>query len=79
MGATPIKRVTDSGRICLVYDSISAALHHAAHPRAQCAPPTDYSLQRVTKPRAGWIVVPPGVAGATVEQPGVHGAWRQDR
>ncbi|MGI8609115.1 MAG: phosphogluconate dehydrogenase (NAD(+)-dependent, decarboxylating) [Candidatus Dormibacteria bacterium] len=68
MGANLVKRLTEGGHECVVYDVSPKAVEAAAGKGVVGASSLDDFVSKLTKPRAAWIMVPAGVAGQTVEE-----------
>ncbi|MCC6435464.1 MAG: decarboxylating 6-phosphogluconate dehydrogenase [Acidimicrobiales bacterium] len=67
MGANLVKRLQKAGHDCVVYDVDPAAVRRLRRSGATATRSLDELAARLEAPRAAWIMVPAGYAGATVE------------
>src|SRR5450759_680508 len=68
MGASLVRRLTKDGHKCVVYDVSPAAVKRIAGRGVRGSVSIDALVAKLAKPRAGWVMVPAGVAGKTVEE-----------
>ncbi len=68
MGANLVRRLTNGGHDCVVYDASPEAIKNLNGPRiAQAASLKDF-VSKLKAPRAVWIMVPAAVTGTMVEE-----------
>jgi len=67
MGANLVRRLTNHGHECVVYDVKPAAVKGLAGKGVEGARSIDDLVAKLSKPRAVWVMVPAGVAGKTVD------------
>ncbi len=72
MGASLVRRLTKDGHKCVVYDVDPAAVKKTAGRGIRGAVSIEALVAKLAKPRAVWIMVPAGVAGATIEELASH-------
>ncbi len=70
MGANLVRRLMRSGHECVVFDVHSPAVDALVAEGAVGASSLDEFVQKLTVPRAAWVMVPAAFAGATVEDLG---------
>lgn len=68
MGASLVRRLTKKGHKCVVYDVNPDVVNQVAGQDIQGATSIDDLVQKLTKPRAVWVMVPAAVTGKTVEE-----------
>jgi len=68
MGASLVRRLTTAGHQCVVYDVSPATVNEIAGRGILGAVSIDDLVAKLAKPRAVWLMVPAGVAGAAVEE-----------
>jgi 6-phosphogluconate dehydrogenase len=66
MGAGLVRRLMRDGHDCVVYDVSSAAIKELEGDGATGATTLDEFVQKLTKPRAAWVMVPAAYTGETV-------------
>jgi 6-phosphogluconate dehydrogenase len=67
MGANLVRRLTNDGHECVVYDVKPAAVKAMVGKGVLGASSISDLVAKLTKPRAVWVMVPAGVAGKTVD------------
>jgi 6-phosphogluconate dehydrogenase len=72
MGANLVRRLMRAGHECVVYDVNAAAVAALAAEGAVGASSLDDFVNRLTVPRAAWIMVPAGYTGQTVVDLAAH-------
>ena len=70
MGANLVRRLMRSGHECVVFDVHSPAVDALVAEGAVGASSLDEFVQKLTVPRAAWVMVPAAFAGSTVEDLG---------
>jgi 6-phosphogluconate dehydrogenase len=68
MGANIVRRLSQAGYECVVYDLDAGAVEALAKEGATGASSLDDFVAKLAKPRAAWIMVPAGFAGETVNE-----------
>jgi 6-phosphogluconate dehydrogenase len=68
MGANIVRRLMRDGHDCVVYDVNAGAVEAIEKEGATGASSLDDFVAKLAKPRAAWIMVPAGFAGATVNE-----------
>jgi len=68
MGANLVRRLTNDGHKCVVYDVSPAAVKKIAGRNIQGAISIDKLVAKLAKPRAVWVMVPASVTGKTIEE-----------
>jgi 6-phosphogluconate dehydrogenase len=68
MGANLVRRLTNDGHKCVVYDVSPAAVKKIASRDIQGAISIDKLVAKLAKPRAVWVMVPASVTGKTIEK-----------
>ncbi len=68
MGASLARRLTKKGHKCVVYDVNPDVVNQVAGQDIQGATSIDDLVQKLTTPRAVWVMVPAAVTGKTVEE-----------
>ncbi|HVA41465.1 MAG TPA: decarboxylating 6-phosphogluconate dehydrogenase [Candidatus Binataceae bacterium] len=68
MGANLVRRLTQDGHKCVVYDVNRAAAKKIAGEGVRVVVSIGELVAKLATPRAVWVMVPAGVAGATVEK-----------
>ncbi len=68
MGANLVKRLTEDGHECVVYDVNPEAVKGATGKSVEGANSLDDFVAKLTRPRAAWIMVPAAVAGDTITE-----------
>ncbi|MCB1949624.1 phosphogluconate dehydrogenase (NAD(+)-dependent, decarboxylating) [Nitrosomonas sp.] len=66
MGANLVRRLTQDGHTCVVYDVNTAAAKALTGPNIQSADSLADFVGKLTQPRIVWVMVPAGVTGKTV-------------
>jgi 6-phosphogluconate dehydrogenase len=72
MGANLVRRCTDAGHECVVYDHNTAAVDTLAQSGAVGATSVADLVAKLTPPRSVWLMVPAGVTGAVVDDVAAH-------
>ena len=72
MGANLVRRLQHAGHQCVVYDVTPAAVATLAAEGATAATSIADLTQKLTTPRAVWVMVPAAFAGATVHDVAAH-------
>ncbi len=72
MGANMVRRLIRGGHSCVVYDRSSASVAQMANEGATGASSLDDFLQKLSKPRAVWLMVPAAVVDATLNDLASH-------
>jgi 6-phosphogluconate dehydrogenase len=67
MGANLVRRLTEGGHECVVYDVNLAAVERMAGNGVEGASSIEDLVAKLTKPRTAWVMVPAGETGKTVE------------
>ncbi|MHB8744091.1 MAG: phosphogluconate dehydrogenase (NAD(+)-dependent, decarboxylating) [Sulfuricaulis sp.] len=67
MGANLVRRLTNDGHQCVVYDTNPAAVAKIVGHAIEGAASVDDLVAKLARPRAVWVMVPAGVTGETVE------------
>jgi 6-phosphogluconate dehydrogenase len=68
MGANLVRRLMGDGHECVVYDVSPESVQHLEGEGATGAKSLQDFVDKLTKPRAAWIMVPAAFAGQTVNQ-----------
>ncbi|MDQ6708938.1 MAG: decarboxylating 6-phosphogluconate dehydrogenase [Candidatus Dormibacteraeota bacterium] len=68
MGANLVKRLTEDGHECVVYDVNPEAVMGATGKSVEGANSLDDFVAKLATPRAAWIMVPAAVAGDTITE-----------
>src|SRR5450759_2168366 len=68
MGASLVRRLTNAGHKCVVYDVNPAAVKKIAGRGVRGAASIDELVAKLVKPRAVWVMIPAGVTGKTVDE-----------
>src|ERR671930_441127 len=68
MGANIVRRLERDGHECVVFDLNPAAVTELAGEGATGAASLDDFVQKLSKPRAAWLMVPAAVTGKMVEE-----------
>ncbi len=68
MGASLVRRLTQDGHKCVVYDVSPVAVKKAAGRGIRGSASIDELVAKLAKPRAVWVMVPAGVTGKTVDE-----------
>ncbi|HNP51240.1 6-phosphogluconate dehydrogenase [Nitrosomonas aestuarii] len=66
MGANLVRRLTNNGHSCVVYDVNAAAVNALTGQDIQHADSLDDFIAKLSRPRVVWVMVPAGVTGKTV-------------
>lgn len=67
MGASLVRRLSNDGHSCVVYDVNAAAVQKLAGRDIQGAASMEELVAKLSKPRAVWVMVPAAVTGKTIE------------
>ncbi|WNM62937.1 phosphogluconate dehydrogenase (NAD(+)-dependent, decarboxylating) [Candidatus Nitrospira neomarina] len=68
MGANLVRRLTNNGHTCVVYDRNRAVVKELEGRGVQGTASLDEFIAKLSKPRAAWVMVPAAVAGETVQE-----------
>ena len=68
MGANLVRGLIRDGHQCVVYDRNRAVVKKLVGRGVRGATSLDQFIAKLTKPRAGRVMVPAGVAGETIEE-----------
>src|SRR5438105_5830948 len=68
MGANLVRRLMRGGHECVVYDVSPDAVQRLSQEGAVGARSLDDFVEKLTLPRAAWVMVPAGVTGDTVQE-----------
>jgi|SRR5690242_16499852 6-phosphogluconate dehydrogenase len=68
MGANLVRRMTRDGHECVVYDVNADAVKSLEGDRITGATKLEEFIEKLTKPRAAWMMVPAAFVGETVQQ-----------
>jgi 6-phosphogluconate dehydrogenase len=67
MGANMVRRLQHGGHQCVVYDHAPAAVQQLVSERATGAASLEELVEKLTKPRAIWLMVPAAVVDKSIE------------
>jgi 6-phosphogluconate dehydrogenase len=68
MGANMVRRLQKGGHQCVVYDRSADSVRQLAGEGATSSTSLDDFVQKLSKPRAVWLMVPAGVVDATLHE-----------
>ncbi len=68
MGANMVRRLLKKGHACVVYDMTPEAVGELAQEKAVAASSLADLVQKLTKPRAVWLMVPAGAVDRTIAE-----------
>ena len=72
MGASLVRRLSNDGHDCVVFDLNPAAVSRISGGRIQGALSISDLLSRLAQPRVVWLMLPAGVTGTAVEEVASH-------
>lgn len=72
MGASLVRRITKQGHKCVVYDANPDAVNKIAAQGIQGVASIDELVDKLSRPRAVWVMVPADVTGKTIEELALH-------
>ena len=68
MGAGLVRRLMRDGHDCVVYDTSADAIAGLAADGATGAPTLEEFVQKLTPPRAAWVMIPASITGRVVDE-----------
>ena len=68
MGAGLVRRLMRDGHDCVVYDTSADAIAGLAAEGATGAPTLEEFVQKLTPPRAAWVMIPASITGRVVDE-----------